>query len=198
MNDPAGSNESSGSDRIRNHLSRSSTGPVVMDPRYTANHATEMNSIPPANTMPYGSATKYLLSRSCPSTNEFSTNVSSNPNASGTEMGDCIVPTYLNEPDGNLCFETEAINPFYITPNIDDFNPLIPEWPPLNHSLRTSSSVHDNYSTDLATWTTSVAPWRGTSVDCSVKGVRAGPLPPYYLTNNGPGFEISISISRGC
>jgi hypothetical protein len=197
MKDSAGSNESSGSEGIRNPLSRSGTRPVVMDPGYTASHATEMNSILPANTMPYGSATKYLPSRSYPSTNEFSTNVSSNSNASSTEMGDCIVPTFLNEPDGNLCFEPETINPFYITPNIDDFNSIF-EWPPLNHSLRTSSSIHDNYSGELAAWTTSAAPWRETSVDCLAKGVRAGPLPQYYSTNNEPGFKISISISRGC
>jgi hypothetical protein len=196
MNHPADSSESSDYEGIRNPSSRSSTGPVVLNPRYTTSHATDMNPLRSSNTTSYGTATRYPRSRSSPIANGFSTNGSSNPGASNTVIGDCIVPTFLNEPDSDLCFEPEAIDPFYMTPNLGDFNPLIPNWSPLHPSLQATSSVHDNYSTDVTTWTTSAIPWHETSAECSVKGVSAGPLPPSDVTDNQADFKISTSASR--
>jgi len=185
MNYPAGSNESSDYEGFRNPSSRSSTGPVVMDPRYPASHATEIDSLRPTSITCYGSAAKYLPPRSYPSANGFSTNVLSNSNASSIGMGDYAnTSTFLEEPNGNMCFEPEAIDPFCTAPNVADFNQPLPEWLPLNNSLHATSSVHDNYTTNFATWPASGVPWPGTSAECSVKEVLTGPLPPCYVADN--------------
>lgn len=150
-----------------------------MDPRYPESHATEIDSLRPTNTISsYGSATKYLPSRSYPSANGFNTNVSSNSNASSMEVGDYTnAPAFLEEPDGNMCFEPETIDPFCTAPNVADFIPLLPGWPPLINSLHAPNSLHDNYTTDFPTWPASTLPWPGTSSECSVREVRARPLP---------------------
>jgi hypothetical protein len=157
-----------------------------MDPRYPASHAAEIDSLRPTSTTCYGSATtKYFPSRSYPSANGFSTNVLSNANASSIGIGDYAnTPTFLEEPDGNMCFEPEAIDPFCTAPNVTDFNQLLSEWPPLNNSLHATSSEHDNYTTDFAAWPASGVPWPGTSAECSVREVRPGLSFPCYVTDN--------------
>jgi hypothetical protein len=179
MDYPTSSNDPPDYEGFRNPSPRSSTGPVIVGPRYPASHGTEIDSLRPTSTICYESPTKYLPSRSYPSANGFNTNISSNPNASSIEMGDYTnAPTFLEEPDGNICFEPEAIDAYYTASGVTDFNQLLPEWPPLNNSVHATSSAHDNYSTNFAAWPASEVPWHGTSAECSVREVRAGASSP--------------------
>jgi hypothetical protein len=128
-------------------------------------------------------ATKYLPSRSYSGANGFNTNVSSNVDASNMGINDYTnAPTFLEDPDRNICFEPKEIDTFRTSPDGPDFDQFLPEWPPLNNSLHTASSVHDNYPTDFVTW-----PWPGTSSECSVMEVRARPLLLSYVIDGQPG-----------
>jgi hypothetical protein len=168
----AGSNESSDYEGFRNPSSKNSTGPVVIDPRYPASHSTEINSLRPSSTISFGS-------RPFPSANEFNTNVSSNTNASSIGIGNYTnTPTFLEESDSDMCFESETIAPFSTATNVTDFDHLLHGWPPLANSLHATSSGHDNYSTDFAPWPASAVPWPGTSAEGSVGEVRDGFLRP--------------------
>jgi hypothetical protein len=189
MNHTASSSESSDYEGFRNPSSRSSTGPVVIDLGNSASHATEIDSLCPTSAICHRSATKYHPSRSYMNASGFSTTASPNTNASSIEMLDYInAPTFLGQPGRNMFFEPEAMDSFYRTPNVADFNQALPVWPPLNDSLHATSSVDDNYSTDFATWPTSAAPWPGTSAECSAKEVCAESIPQCYVTDNHSGF----------
>jgi hypothetical protein len=174
MDYPAGSNDSSDYEGFRNPPLRSNTTPVVVGPRYPASHVNGIDSLRPASTICYGSATKYLPSRSYPSANAFNTNASTDPNASSIEIGDYTnAPTFMVEPDGDMCFEPEAVDAYYTTSNMTDFNQLPHEWPSLNDSIHATGSLNNNYSTNFAAWPTPVVPWFRTSGESSVREVRA-------------------------